>query len=93
MKKSYANNKFKMSAPMWNKNLNYQLVKMINKTVADHPPIRIYVNKIGNRITFKIKTVYYLEFLTPETMKLLGSSENKISKNESGENLPQLQSY
>ena len=33
---------------MWNKNLNYQLVKMINKTVADHPPIRIYVNKIEN---------------------------------------------
>ena len=48
MKKSYTNNKFKMSAPMWNKNLNYQLVKMINKTVADHPPIRIYVNKIEN---------------------------------------------
>ena len=27
---------------------------------ADNPSIRIYVNKIENRITFKIKTEYYL---------------------------------
>ena len=32
-----------------------------------------------NRITFKIKTGYYLEFLTPETIKLFGNSENKIT--------------
>ena len=34
--------------------------------VADNPSIRIYVNKIENRITFKIKTGYFLELLTPE---------------------------
>ena len=34
----------------------------------------IYVNKIENRITFKIKTGYYLELLTPQTMKLLEST-------------------
>ena len=33
-----------------------------------------------NRITFKIKTGYYLELLTPETMKLLGSTKSKITK-------------
>ena len=38
--------------------------------------MRIYVNKIENRITFEIKTGYYLELLTPETMKLLGSTKN-----------------
>ena len=48
----------------------------------DDPSIRIYVNKIENRITFKIKTGYYLELLTPETMKLLGSTENKITKDK-----------
>ena len=43
-----------------------------------NPSIRKYVNnKIKNRITFKIKTGYYLELLTPETMKLLGSIKNK----------------
>ena len=35
----------------------------------DNPSIRIYVNKIENRITFKIKTGYYLELLTPEIMQ------------------------
>ena len=29
----------------------------------------IFVNEIENRITFKIKTGYYLELLTPETNK------------------------
>ena len=52
------------------------------------PPKRIYVNKIENRITFRIKTGYYLELLTPETMKLLGSTKSKITKDKNGENLP-----
>ena len=38
--------------------------------------VKIYINKVENRITFKIKDEYNLEFLTKETMKLLGSSKN-----------------
>ena len=44
-----------------------------------------------NIITFKIKTGYYLEILSPETMKLLGSPESKIAKEENGESLPHLE--
>ena len=40
----------------------------------------MYVNKIENRNTLKIKTGYYLELLTPETIKLLRSTKSKISK-------------
>ena len=29
--------------------------------------------------------------LTPKTMKLLGSTKNKIAKNKNGENLPQFE--
>ena len=47
----------------------------------------IYVNKIENRITFKIKTGYYLDLLTPETRKLLESTKSKITKDENGENV------
>ena len=47
----------------------------------------IYVNEIKNRITFKIKTEYYLDLFTLETMKLLGSTKTKITKNKNGENL------
>ena len=32
-----------------------------------------------------------LELLTPEAMKLLGSTENKIAKNKNGENVPHLE--
>ena len=59
--------------------------------MTDNPSIRIYVNKIENGITFKIKTVYHLGLLMPETMKLLGSIKNKINKNENGENVPHLE--
>ena len=50
-----------------------------------------YVNKIENRITFEIKTGYYLELLTPETMKLIGCTKKKITKDENGENVPHLE--
>ena len=56
--------------------------------MTDNPPIRIYVNKIENRIIFKIKTGYFIELLTPETMKLLENTKSKITKNEIGENVP-----
>ena len=51
----------------------------------------MYVNKIENRITFRIKNGYSLELLTPETMKLLGSTENKITKDKNGEYFPRLE--
>ena len=38
--------------------------------------MRIYVNKIENRITIKVKTGYYLEILTPEMIKLLRRTKN-----------------
>ena len=53
--------------------------------------IRIYVNNIENRVIFKIKTGYYLELLTPETMKLLGSTKRKITKDKNGENVSHLE--
>ena len=57
----------------------------------DKPSVQIYVNKIENRVKFKIKNGYSLELLTSETMKLLGSTKNKIRKGKNGENLPRLE--
>ena len=51
----------------------------------------MYINRIENRITFKIKSGYCLELLTPEAMKLLGSTESKITKDKNGENVPHLE--
>ena len=47
--------------------------------------------KIENRVTFKIKTGYYLELLTLETMQLLGSTKSKITKDGNRENKPHLE--
>ena len=58
---------------------------------TDNPSIVIYVNKIENRITFNIKARYYLELLTLETMKLLGSIKSKINKDKNGENVSHLE--
>ena len=54
-------------------------------------PILIYVNKIENRVTFRVKTGYSLEMLTPETKKLLGSSITKVDRDKNGENVPKLE--
>ena len=51
----------------------------------------MYINRFENRITFKFKNGYYLELLTPETMKLLGSTESKITKDKNSENVPHLE--
>ena len=57
----------------------------------DNPSVKIYVKKIENTTTFRIKNWYSLKLLIPETIKLLGSTENKITKDKNGENVPHLE--
>ena len=45
------------------------------------------------RIRSKIKRGYYLQILTPETMKLLGSTKSKIANEENGETVVLLINY
>ena len=79
IKSVHNSNKFKMSAPTWNDKFNlpdgssenqdyFEYIIEKHETIADNPPVQIYVNKIKNRIVFKIKTGYKLEFFTGETM-------------------------
>ena len=48
--------------------------------------------RLKYRIVFKIKTGYKLELLTPETMKLLGSTKKVVDKDKNGGNVPKLES-
>ena len=105
VKSSYNNNIFKISAPTWSEEFKlpdgsysvsdiqdyFEYILKKQSESVDNPSIRMYVNRIENRITFKIKNGYYLELLTPETMKLLGSTESKITKDKNGENVPHLE--
>ena len=105
IKSSYKNNKTKISAPAWSDTFDlpdgsYSVVDIQNyfeyilkkhSESVDNPSIKIYVNKIENRVTFNFKKGSYLELLTLETRKLLGSTESKITKDENGENVPHLE--
>ena len=105
IKSSYNNNKFKISAPTWNEEFTlpdgsysvsdiqdyFEYIMKKHGENNDKPLVEIYVNKIENRITFKIKDGYGLELLTKESMKLLGRTENKITKDKNRENVPHLE--
>ena len=97
IKSEYNNNKFKISAPAWNETFDlpdgsysisdfqdyFEFIIKKYETLTKNPSIQIYANKIKNRIIFKIKTGDKLELLTPEAMKLLGSTK-KADKDKNG---------
>ena len=91
IKSKYNNNKFKISAPTWNDAFDlpdgsqpiadiqgfFEFIIKKHETLTENPPVQIYPNKIKNRIVFKLKTGYKLELLTPETVRLLGSTKKR----------------
>ena len=92
IKSAYNNNKFKISAPAWEDKFDlpdgsysvsdiqnyFEYIIKKHRTIADNPPVQIYVNKIKNRIFLKIKTGSKLELLSPETMNVLGSKNKDV---------------
>ena len=88
----YNNNRFKISAPTCNDTFDlpggsYSIADIQNyfefiikkqETLTENPLVQIYVNKIENRIVFKVKMGYKLELLTPETMKLLENTQKNL---------------
>ena len=80
---TYNNNRFKISAPIWNETFNLpdelyniseiqdyiEYITKKHETIGENAPILIYANTINNRIVFKKKSGYKLELLSKETMK------------------------
>ena len=68
--KKLIKNKFNIYSPTWAKDLElpdgsysisdiqdyFQYIIIVLETFADNPPIKININKVENRITYKIKT-------------------------------------
>ena len=106
IKSEYNNNKFKISAPTWNDTFDlpdgsysiadiqdyFEFIIKKHEALTENPRTQIYPNKIKNRIVFKIKTGYKLELLTPETMKLFGSTKKVADKDKNGKNVPKIES-
>ena len=105
IKSEYNNNKLKMHVPTWSDEFDLpggsysvsdiqdysEYIIKKHETIADNALAQIYVNKIKNRIVFKIKAGYKLELLPKETMQLLGSSKKDIDKNKDREIVPRLE--
>ena len=73
--------------------INYfEFIIKKNETLTENPPIQIYPNKIKSRIVFKITTGYKLELLTPETMRLWGSTKKDVDADKNSEIVPKLES-
>ena len=106
IKSKYNNNKLKISAPTWNDTFDlpdrscsisdiqdyFEFIIKKNETLTENPPIQIHPNIIKNRIFFKIKTGYKLELLTPETVRLLGSTKKDVDADKNSEKVPKLES-
>ena len=70
----------------------FKIILIISsRNTKNEPSIRIHVNKIENKNTFRIRTGYYFELLMPETMKVFVSTKSKITKNKNGENILRLE--
>ena len=105
IKNPYNNNRFKKTALTWNDKFELPDGSCSVSDIQDYfewilkkhgentgkPSVKIYVNKIESRVTFRIKDGYSLELLTPEIMNLLGSSKIRITKDKDGENVPHLE--
>ena len=51
------------------------------------------INKIKNRVTFKIKTSYKSELLSKETMRLLGNTKKVIAKDKKKLKCAKIRNY
>ena len=101
IRSEYNNNKLKIFVPTWNESFGlpdgsysisdiqdyFEFIIKKYETFTENPPVQIYVNRIKTRIFFRIKTRYKLELLTPETMKLLGSTKKDVAKDKDSENV------
>ena len=106
IKREYNNNRFKISAPTWNGTFDlpdgsysisdiqdyFEFITKKHETLTENPLLQIYANKIKNRIVFDIKVGQKLEFLTPETIQLLGGTIKDADKNKDAENVRKLES-
>ena len=106
IKSAYNNNKSKISAPTWNDEFDlpdgsysiadiqdyFECIIKKYQTLAEKTPAQIYLNKIKNRIVFKVKTGYKLELLSSEMIKLLESTKKDVDQDKDGEDVPKLES-
>ena len=101
------NNKFKISGKKWDEEYElpdgshsksdilgcFKYIIKKHETLSGKLPVEKYVNRIHNRLIVKIKSGYHLEVLIRDTVKLLGATEEKITKSKNSENVQRNKKY
>ena len=103
IRKQYKNNKLKILASAWNYEFDLRagtysvsdiqdyieyIIKK-HETLTTNPSIHVYVNKINNRLVFKIKEGYKLELQRPGTN--FGSIKKLKDNTKNAENVSSLE--
>ena len=100
IRQRFNNNKLRIKAPTWNNEFELPDVSIsvsksqdcieyiiaIYETLSTNHPIHSYINRINNKLVFKIKDWYKLQLQTPETIKSFGSTTKMAEKTKNGEN-------
>ena len=69
----------------------FEFIIKKHETLAKNPPVQIYINRIKNRIVFKMKRNCKLELSSPQTMKLLVSAKKDVHQDKDGEDVSTLE--
>ena len=105
IQKQYKNNKLETRAPTWINELELRNGSYFVSNIQDYIEyiikkyetlttirlIQVYINRINNRLLFKVKDGYKLELQKPRTMKLFGSTKKLIDKTKNGKKIPSLE--
>ena len=97
--------KLKIIAPTWNdeselpdgsyslSDIQYYIeyISKKHERITAFPAIHVYIDRINNRLVFRIKNGYKLELQTPETMKLFSRTKKLIGKTKIAEKVPSLE--
>ena len=90
-KKQYKKNRLQITRPTWNSEFELpdvfcsvsdiqgyiEHVFKRHKTLTTIPPIHVYINRMNNRLVFKIKDEYKLQLQLPKPKKLFDSAKEK----------------
>ena len=61
-----------------------------HETLPTNPLVHVYINRVNNRLVFKMKDELNLELQTSITMNSFDSTRKLIGKTKNGENVTSL---
>ena len=102
VRRQHKNNRLKIIIPIWKDEFELpdgsfsdiqdciEYIREKHETVTTIPPIHVFINKISNKLMFKIKDGYKLEWQMPQVMKLFRYTKKIKRQNLEIEQSPEV---